>query len=75
MGILLEAIKRRKKIKRMAPLEKKREIVLDELRAMNVHILRSGKAIEDLDYDELKEEWVFASIMWIDIESPSNKFF
>lgn len=75
MGILLEAVKNRKKIKRMAPLEAKREIVLDELRAMNVTVSRAGKDIETLDYAELKEEWVIASILWVDIENENGKWF
>ncbi|AGK52010.1 hypothetical protein [Bacillus sp. 1NLA3E] len=75
MGILLESVKSRKKIKRGAPLEKKMQYVLDELKSMNVNISRTGKPVESLDYDELKEEWVFATILSFDVESPENKFF
>ncbi|MBO0962369.1 hypothetical protein J1P26_21940 [Neobacillus sp. MM2021_6] len=75
MGILLEAVKHRKKVRQKAPLEVKREIVLDELRAMNVTTSRCGKAIESLDYEALKEEWVIASILWVDIENENGKWF
>jgi hypothetical protein len=56
MGILLEAVKNRKKISQKAPLEIKKEIVLEELRAMNVTTSRAGQPIEALGYEELKEE-------------------
>lgn len=75
MGILLEAVKNRKKIQRVAPLEAKRQIVLDELKAMKVSVSRAGVPVEQLEYDELKEEWVFASLLNVDVESPSNKYF
>ena len=75
MGVLLNATIQRKKIKRTAPLEKKREIVMDELKALNVTVSRSGKSLEELNYEELKEEWVFASILQVDIEHPENKWF
>jgi hypothetical protein len=75
MGLLLEAVKHRKKIKRSAPLEVKRQIVLDELKNMNVTLSRSGQPIDNLNYEELKEEWVIASILWVDIENPNNEWY
>jgi hypothetical protein len=75
LGILLEAVKHRKKIRKSAPIEAKREIVLEELRAMNVTTARSGKPLESLNYEDLKEEWVIASILWVDIEHDSNGWF
>ena len=75
MAILLKSVNQRKMIGRNAPLEKKREIVMDELKALNVTVARSGKSLEELNYEELKEEWVFASILQVDIEHPENKWF
>jgi hypothetical protein len=75
MGLLLEVVKNRKKIKRSTPLEIKRQIVIDDLKIMNVTVSRSGRAIENLDYEELKEEWVIASILWVDIENPNNEWY
>jgi hypothetical protein len=75
MGILLESVKHRKKINCRGPLEIKRQIVLDEIKALNVTVSRSGKPLESLDYDQLKEEWAIASILWADTENPENKWF
>jgi hypothetical protein len=75
MGLLLEVVKNRKKKKRSTPLEVKRQIVIDDLKTMNVTVSRSGRLIENLDYEELKEEWVIASILWVDIENPNNEWY
>ncbi|MDF2790456.1 MAG: hypothetical protein K0S80_3557 [Neobacillus sp.] len=75
MGILLTAVKHRRKIRQKAPVEVKREIVLEELRAMNVSTSRSGKPIDTLGYEDLKEEWVIASILWVDMENENGKWF
>jgi hypothetical protein len=75
MGILLESVKHRKKISSKAPIAVKRQIVLDELKAMNISVARSGAPLETLDYDRLKEEWVIASILWVDVENSDNKWY
>ena len=75
MGVLLNATIQRKKIKRTAPLEAKRRIVMDELKTLNVTVSRYGKPLDELTYDELKEEWVFASLLAVDIENPEHRWF
>jgi hypothetical protein len=75
MGILREAAKLKPRFKRSSPAEVKRQIVLDELKAMNISVSRAGLPIEQLSYDDLKEEWVFASICSVDITSESNKWY
>lgn len=75
MGVLLNATIQRKKIKRTAPLEAKRRIVMDELKTLNVTVSRSGRPLDELDYEELKEEWVMASILWVDIENENHRWF
>ncbi len=75
MGILLEAVNSRKRVSRKTPLELKIEYVLSELKAMNVTVSRSGKPIEQLSYEALKEEWVFATICTIDITTDANKWY
>lgn len=75
MGLLMDSVKNLKKMNQCTPKEVKRQIVIDELRALHVNFSRSGVPIDQLGYEELKEEYVIASILSIDIETPANKFF
>jgi hypothetical protein len=75
MGLLMDSVKNLKKMNKCTPKEVKRQIVIDELRALHVNFSRSGVPIDQLGYEELKEEYVIASILNIDIENQANKFF
>jgi hypothetical protein len=55
--------------------EMKRNFIIDKLRVMNFTKNRQGKLIEDMDYDELKYEYVLASFREIDVENDSAKWF
>ncbi|MBM4762736.1 hypothetical protein [Bacillus sp. B15-48] len=75
MGILRDAMKLKPRVKRSSPAAIKRQIVLDELIAMNVTVTREGELIEELSYERLKEELVLASFRQIDIQNDQNKWF
>lgn len=75
MSLLMGSVKNLKKMNQCTPERLKQQFILDELRALNVTVSRSGVPIDQLNYDELKEEYVIASILSVDIEAPANKFF
>jgi hypothetical protein len=62
MGILNEAAKLKPRVRRSAPAEIKRQVFLDDLKAMNILVSRSGRPLEELSTNQLRDELVFASI-------------
>jgi hypothetical protein len=67
MGLLYDSVKLQQ--------EMKRNFVIDKLKAMNFKKNLQGKSIDDMDYDELKYEYVLASFREINVENDSNKWF
>ncbi|ATB52709.1 hypothetical protein [Caldibacillus phage CBP1] len=63
MGVLYDAV------------EYKRRFIIEELHKMNVYTSRDGLPLDELSYEELKEEWVLASFRQIDVESEANQWF
>lgn len=64
MGILFETV-----------MANKRKFLIEELRKMNVITSQNGTSLEDLDYEDLKQELVLASFRKIDAESSEGKWF
>jgi len=75
MGILHKSTQLKPRVRRSSPAEIKRQIIIEDLRQLNVNVSREGVPIEDLSYDRLKEEMVLATFRQIDIESDDNEWF
>lgn len=53
----------------------KRDFILGKLRALNVTVSQEGLPLDELDYEDLKYEYVLASFREIDSETSSNAWF
>ncbi|MEK4924137.1 hypothetical protein MKX78_19710 [Cytobacillus sp. FSL R5-0569] len=67
MGNLYKAAVMQKKLKR--------DFILGKLRALNVTASQEGLPLDELDYEDLKYEYVLASFRQIDSETSSNAWF
>ncbi|MEK4921997.1 hypothetical protein MKX78_08780 [Cytobacillus sp. FSL R5-0569] len=67
MGNLYKAAVMQKKLKR--------DFILGKLRALNVTVSQEGLPLDELDYEDLKYEYVLASFREIDSETSSNAWF
>jgi len=75
MGILHKSTQLKPRVRRSSPAELKRQIIIEDLRELNVTVSREGVPIEELSYDRLKEEMVLATFRQIDIEADDNEWF
>lgn len=61
---------------KVAMLERmKRQHILDELKKLNVTHTQDGKSINELSYQDLKEQLVLAIFRRIDIENENQKWY
>ncbi|WP_404293146.1 hypothetical protein LG276_00890 [Cytobacillus kochii] len=67
MGNLYKAAVMQKKLKR--------DFILGKLRALNVTVSQEGLPLDELDYEDLKYEYVLASFREIDSETSINAWF
>jgi hypothetical protein len=77
MGILLESVVIQKEAKgaKGLELELKKQFVLEKLVALGVTETDTGKSVYELDYADLKQQWVLAEFRKIDNECGSAQWF
>lgn len=67
MGILYNSVNLQKNLKH--------EFIIDRLKKLNITKSQTGKAVDDLDYDEAKYELVLAAFREVDTESSERQWF
>ncbi|ALC92082.1 hypothetical protein AM500_21520 [Bacillus sp. FJAT-18017] len=77
MGVLLESVVLQKEARgaKGLELELKKQFILEKLLGMGVSQTDTGKSVFELDYDDLKQQWVLATFRQIDIEADANKWY
>lgn len=67
MGVLYDAMKLQKNMKK--------QFVLERLIELGFTHSQQGKPLQELEYDEMKYELVLAEIRKVDVEHPDHKWF